>query len=225
MQMPQMRKSAATGIRNLALVGALILGSTNSYAQSTENLESLYWARQDSVIDRFSEADVNFMVGMISHHAQALIMSKLAPSNGASSSVQTLAARIINAQNDEIRIMQTWLSDRGQPVPQVHINGLKLMAHAEGHAHHDMHHDMPGMLTQEQLSELDAAKGEEFDRLFLKYMILHHRGAVTMVRDLLATDGAVRHDATYKLATDIHVDQITEIERMQQMLVALITGQ
>lgn len=220
-----MRKSAATGIRSLALVGALILGSTSSHAQSTEDLEALYWARQDSVIDRFSEADVHFMVGMISHHAQALIMSNLAPANGASSSVQTLAARIINAQNDEIRIMQTWLKDRGQPVPQVHIDGLKLMVHAEGHEHHDMHHDMPGMLTQEQLSELEAAKGAEFDRLFLKYMILHHRGAVTMVRDLLATDGAVRHDATYKLATDIHVDQITEIERMQQMLMALITGQ
>jgi len=193
--------------------------STICPAQSTEDLEALFWARQDSVIDRFSEADVAFMTGMIAHHAQALIMSRLAPENGASPAVQTLAARIINAQNDEIRIMQRWLEDRGQSVPQVHIEGLNLMIHTNGH------HDMPGMLTMEQLQELEQAQGADFDRLFLRYMIQHHRGAVTMVRDLLATDGAVRHDATYKLATDIHVDQITEIERMQQMLAATITGQ
>ncbi|MDE2834269.1 MAG: DUF305 domain-containing protein [Bacteroidota bacterium] len=210
-------------MRALVLAGGLLTMSTICPAQSTEDLESLFWARQDSVIDRFSEADVAFMTGMIGHHAQALIMSRLAPENGASPAVQTLAARIINAQNDEIRIMQRWLEDRGQSVPQVHIEGLNLMIHTNGH--HDGHHDMPGMLTMEQLQELEQAQGADFDRLFLRYMIQHHRGAVTMVRDLLATDGAVRHDATYKLATDIHVDQITEIERMQQMLAATITGQ
>ena len=225
--MPQMPKPEEMSARALLMAGALLLVSATCVAQTTEELEALYWARQDSVIDRFSEADVAFMNGMISHHAQALIMSRLAPENGAGPAVQTLAARIINAQNDEIRIMQRWLEDRGQPVPQVHIEGLNLMIHTNGHhdAHHDMHHDMPGMLTMKQLHELEQAKGDEFDRLFLRYMIQHHAGAVTMVRDLLATDGAVRHDATYKLATDIHVDQITEIERMQQMLAALITGQ
>ena len=218
-----MRRFSVIRVFGTILPSILLLASSASMAQSTEDLEALFWARQDSVIDRYSEADVDFMNGMIGHHAQALIMSNLAPVNDASPSIQTLAARIINAQNDEIKLMQTWLEDRGQQIPEVHIDGLKLMVHGSGH--HDGHGDMPGMVTMEQLRELEAAKGSEFDRLFLRYMIQHHRGAVTMVRELLATDGAVMHDATYKLATDIHVDQITEIERMQQMLAALIIGQ
>jgi len=187
-------------------------------AQENENmeaLEALYWQRQKEAMSRFTQADVDFMVGMIGHHAQALIMSRLAPTNGASSSVQTLAARIINAQNDEIALMQSWLRDREQAVPQVHIDGLNLMVHGGGdhHAHH-----MPGMLTQEQLEELAAAHGKEFDRLFLTYMIQHHDGAVTMVEELFSVDGAAQDEAAYKLASSIHVDQITEIARMQKML-------
>ena len=110
--------------------------------------------------------------------------------------------------------MQNWLRDREQAVPQVHIDGLNLMMHGGGdHGHH-----MPGMLTQEQLEELSAAQGMEFDRLFLTYMIQHHAGAVTMVEDLFAVDDAAQDEAAYKLASSIHVDQITEIARMQQML-------
>ncbi len=194
---------------------------------STEELEALYWARQKEAMSRYTPADVEFMVGMISHHAQALIMSRLAPENGASRAVEVLAARIINAQNDEISIMQTWLSDRGEAVPLVHIEGLNLMIHMkdgqasehQGHQHggHGAHH-MPGMLTQAQLEELAAARGAAFDRLFLQYMIQHHKGAVTMVEDLFAQDGAAQDEAAYKLASSIHVDQITEIARMQQML-------
>ena len=221
--MPGLLRSAPVFLGTLVIAGMFLLTPRSGVAQSANDLEALFWARKDSVLDRFSQADVDFMVGMIAHHAQALIMSKMAPENGASPTVQTLAARIINAQNDEIRIMQTWLEDRSQSVPQVHIEGTTLMLHGAGH--HGMHHDMPGMLTDEQLSELEAATGEEYDRLFLRYMIQHHMGAVTMVRELMATDGAVRHDDTYKLATDIHVDQVTEITRMQQMLMALITGQ
>jgi uncharacterized protein (DUF305 family) len=196
---------------------------------------------------RFTDADVEFVTGMISHHAQALIMSELAPSHGASQSVQTLAARIINAQRDEIALMQRWLNDRGQPVPQVKIDGLDLtiemkapegdregaaaheagMEHADhkdpapaaDHAMHDMEeHHMPGMLTQEQLEELAGAFGPEFDRLFLTYMIGHHAGAVTMVDDLFAVDGTGQDEAVFKLASDVQVDQITEINRMQLML-------
>lgn len=182
-------------------------------------LEARYWARQDSARLAYSQADVDFMDGMIGHHAQALIMSRLAPTNGASRAVQTLAARIINAQQDEIAAMQKWLRDRGRPVPEVHIDGLTLMLHG-GSGHHG-HHLMPGMLTDAQLRELAAARGRDFDRLFLTYMIQHHSGAVSMVDELFATDGAATGDATFKLASEIHVDQITEIARMRQMLEAL----
>lgn len=183
-------------------------------------LEARYWARQDSARRAYSQADVDFMDGMIGHHAQALIMSRLAPTNGASRSVQTLAARIINAQQDEIAAMQKWLRDRGRPVPEVHIDGLTLMLHGGAGGHHG-HHMMPGMLSDAQLRELAAARGPAFDRLFLTYMIQHHSGAVSMVDDLFATDGAATGDATFKLAAEIHVDQITEIARMRQMLEAL----
>ena len=218
-----------------------------SASLSNAEIEALYRARQDSARMRFTNADVEFVTGMISHHAQALIMSELAPTHGASQSVQTLAARIINAQRDEIALMQRWLADRGQPVPQVKIDGLNLtiemkspeggpsgtatheagMAHADhqepapaaDHSMHDMAgHHMPGMLTQAQLEELAAAFGPEFDRLFLTYMIGHHAGAVTMVEDLFAVDGTGQDEAVFKLASDVQVDQITEINRMQMML-------
>lgn len=181
---------------------------------STAALEALYWARMDSARMRFTEADVDFMTGMIGHHAQALVMSAMAPTHGASAGVQTLAARIINAQKDEIATMQQWLRDRGQPVPEVHIDGTTLMVHGAGD--HAMH--MPGMLTPAQIQELDAARGTDFDRLFLTYMIQHHGGAVTMVDDLFSTDGAGQDEAAFKLASDINVDQLTEIARMELML-------
>ena len=176
-----------------------------------------------------SDADAEFMSGMIHHHAQALVMSAFAPRNGAGSSVRTLAARIINAQKDEIRNMQTWLRDRGRPVPEVDENGAVHMpggdegmaagAHAMHGADHSM--QMPGMLSAEQMQELRAARGTDFDRLFLTYMIQHHQGAVTMVHELFATDGAAQDDLVFKIASDIQVDQITEINRMKLMLEAI----
>lgn len=182
-------------------------------------MEELFWARQDSARMNFTDDDVKFMTGMIAHHSQALIMSRLAPENGASSQVQTLAARIINAQKDEIRLMQTWLRDREQPVPEVHIDGLKMMIHGLGDDHMKMDHtNMMGMLSPQQLQELSEARGEEFDRLFLKYMIEHHKGAVHMVTKLFNTEGATRDEAAFRLASDIQVDQRTEIARMQLML-------
>lgn len=195
---------------------------------SPSEYEAVYRARTDSARMRFTEADVEFVTGMIGHHAQALIMSDLAPKNGASPQVQTLAARIINAQKDEIALMQQWLRDRGQPVPMVKIDGLHLMIDMSGpdgqmkHDMHDMHsgqgHMMPGMLTQAELEELAAAFGPEFDRLFLTGMIAHHGGAVTMVHELFAVDGAGQDEAVFKLASDVQVDQLTEIARMELML-------
>lgn len=180
---------------------------------SAAALEAVFRARRDSARQRYNEADVHFVQGMITHHSQALVMARLAPTHGASRDVQTLAARIINAQQDEIALMQRWLRDRGQPVPEVRIEGTTLVVSGAAHATH-----APGMLTDAQLTELDRARGEAFDRLFLTYMIQHHRGAVTMVHELFASDGAAQGAALYKLASDVQADQTTEIARMEQLL-------
>ena len=189
---------------------------TRPDAATAARLEALYRARADSALMHFHEADVHFMTGMINHHAQALVMSGFAPENGASETIQTLCARIINAQKDEINIMQEWLRDRDQEVPEIHIEDGHLMIHGPAHAMH-----MPGMLTDEQLDELRHARGRDFDRLFLEYMIMHHEGAVTMVLELFATDGAAQDDFVFKLASDIQADQGSEIDRMQKMLEAM----
>lgn len=173
-------------------------------------------ARADSAQWPYTQADVDFMTGMIGHHAQAIVMSRLAPTHDASPSIRILAERIINAQVDEIALMQMWLRDRGRVPPDP-------LDTAQAHTgHHGSHAMMPGMLTQEQLADLDAARGKEFDKLFLRYMIMHHQGAVTMVKDLLAVPGAAQDETTFKLASDINADQQTEIARMQQMLFALL---
>jgi uncharacterized protein (DUF305 family) len=157
------------------------------------------------------------MSTMIPHHGQALVMARMAPTHDAGPSIRTLAERIINAQQDEIAIMQQWLRDRGQPVPEPHPTGLAMTG--AGHAHG---HAMPGMLTEAQLKQLDQARGREFDRLFLSFMIQHHNGAVSMVRELIGSTGAAQDDTVFKLASDINVDQTTEVDRMQKMLAALL---
>lgn len=189
-------------------------GTAGAAPLSTAELDSLYRARMASARARHSAADVRFMTGMIGHHAQALVMAGMAPTHGASGPIQTLAARIINAQRDEIATMQQWLRDRSEPVPEVHIMGTMVMLHGAG----DEMPMMPGMLTPEQMNQLDAARGAAFDRLFLTFMIQHHLGAVSMVNDLFATDGAARDETVFKLASDVQVDQRTEIARMQLML-------
>ncbi|HEX6965501.1 MAG TPA: DUF305 domain-containing protein [Gemmatimonadaceae bacterium] len=176
-------------------------------------------ARADSVRHPYTQADIDFMSGMIGHHAQAILMAGWAPTHGASPSVQTLCARILNAQRDEIRTMQTWLRDRRQPVPQPMSDGMTVMVN--GAPHMMM---MPGMLTEAQLKQLDAAKGPEFDRLFLTFMIQHHRGAISMVKKLFGTNGAAQDELVFKLASDINVDQTTEVARMQRMLAAILFG-
>lgn len=186
-------------------------------AAASAELEALYWARVDSARARYTEADVRFMTDMIAHHAQAVVMSRLAPERGASASIRILAARIINAQQDEIGIMQQWLRDRGEAVPEVHITGTTLMVHGAGD--HALH--MPGMITDAELRDLASAEAGVFDRLFLMYMIRHHRGAIAMVRDLFAVDGAGQDPAVFKFASDVHVDQATEVARMELMLAAL----
>lgn len=176
-------------------------------------------AKADSVRLPYTAADVAFMSGMIAHHSQAIVMAGWAKSHGASEAVQTLCARIINAQTDEIVAMQRWLRDRNQPVPEANPNGMRMTM---GGMTHDML--MPGMLTEAQMNELNASKGADFDRLFLQFMIQHHRGAISMVHDLFATYGAAQDDLIFKFASDVNVDQTTEIARMQKMLAAAVFG-
>ncbi|MGH7665324.1 MAG: DUF305 domain-containing protein [Gemmatimonadaceae bacterium] len=176
-------------------------------------------ARADSIRYPYTEADIRFMTGMIGHHAQAITMSRWAATHGASAAVQTLAGRIINGQKDEINTMQRWLRYRLQPVPEPHVAGKGMTMHGGDHAML-----MPGMLTGAQMNELDAARGREFDRLFLIFMIQHHGGAVEMVKDLFASRGAAQDETVFKFASDVNVDQSTEIDRMQKMLAALMFG-
>ena len=187
---------------------------------SLAKLEALYKARLDSSRMRFTPADVNFVTSMIAHHAQAIEMSNLVPDRTTSESMKILAGRIINAQNDEISWMQRWLRDRRQPVPEVHVMEGRVMVHGAGD--HTMH--APGMLTPQQMGQLRDARGTEFDRLFLTFMIQHHRGATAMVKQLFATDGAAQDEEVFKLAADVEADQTSEIERMQLMLKALAGG-
>lgn len=165
---------------------------------------------------RHTDADVHFMTVMIGHHAQALEMARLAPERAATPAVRTLAARILNGQQDEIATMQRWLRDRGQPVPDAHG------AAAHHHHGHDASAPMPGMLSDAQMRQLAAARGEAFDRLFLSYMIQHHQGAVSMVTTLFGTNGAGQEETVFRFATDVNVDQKTEIARMRRMLADLI---
>jgi uncharacterized protein (DUF305 family) len=171
----------------------------------------------DSVRRSYTLADIDFMTHMIGHHAQAIAMSRMAPTHDASSSIQILAERIINAQRDEIATMQRWLEDRNLPLPDsagsAHDHG--------GHGTHAML--MPGMLTPGQMRALEAARGAEFDRLFLTLMIQHHEGAVTMVRQLFGSAGAAQEDTIFKFASDVSVDQTTEVARMRRMLAAMAT--
>ncbi len=195
-------------------------GQEQPEESKNSNLEDKYWATVNSKRNSYTQADVNFMIGMIAHHSQAIIMSRLAPTHGASKQVQKLAARIINTQKGEINRMQLWLKRRNEPVPKVKINGLQMMITLPGE-HRSMHHkhmNMPGMLSQKQLKRLANAYGAEFNRLFLNYMIQHHSGALFMVEKLVNTPGAAQGTMTYHLASGIQGSQRTEIARMKRML-------
>ena len=180
-------------------------------------------ARADSVRQYYNQADVDFMTGMIGHHAQALVMARMAPEQASSEAIKTLAARIINAQRDEIELMQRWLRERDEPVPHVGEGGeTEMLGEHGGHRGHHGDEPMAGMLTPVQMQKLREARGEQWDRLFLTYMIQHHKGALVMVDELFSSPGAGQGDAIFKIASDIGADQASEIDRMQRMLEALV---
>ena len=161
----------------------------------------------------YTDADVDFMSGMIPHHAQAVIMAGWAPSHGARKDVAIFCERIVVGQRDEIATMQTWLRDRGLPVPDAASTRHRMKMNG-------MEHDMlmPGMLTDEEMAALDRARGPEFDRLFLTGMIGHHQGAIDMVDVLFKAYGAAQDELVFKFASDVYADQSIEIDRMHQML-------
>lgn len=143
-------------------------------------------------------------------------MAGWAESHGASKSLQIFCGRIALGQTAEIGLMQQWLKERNQRVPEADPRGMKMDMGGMDHFV-----SMPGMLTDEQMKQLDAAHGVAFDRLFLGFMMQHHRGALTMVEKLMATPGAAQDEIVFKFSNDVQADQTTEIERMQQMLDAL----
>jgi uncharacterized protein (DUF305 family) len=158
---------------------------------------------------QFTPADAKFMQGMIHHHAQAVDMTQLLATRTQSADMKKLALRIELSQNDEMKMMRRWLEVRGQEVPGEHAH------HMPGAPM------MPGMLSADEMARLAAAKGTEFDRLFLEGMIKHHAGALTMVQELFATAGAGQDSEIYAFASDVDADQRMEIDRMAAMLAAI----
>lgn len=150
-------------------------------------------------------ADIKFMQGMIGHHAQAVEMVALINDRTANPNMKMLGLRIQVSQDDEMDMMRKWLAERGAAIPGPH-------------AHHEPGGFMPGMLTPGEMAALAAAKGVEFDRLFLQGMIKHHAGAITMVEELFKSPGAGQEGGIFAFASDVDADQRMEIDRMSAML-------
>lgn len=168
--------------------------------------------RADTNRAGYSAADVEFMQGMIGHHAQALEMTGLVAGRAATPGLSLLAERIQVSQQDEIKRMQQWLRVRGEQVPCVE----------PGHQHDDMMHVMmPGMATPAEMERLAAANGIAFDRLFLSLMIRHHQGALAMVADFFGARGAAQEPEIFQMANDVDADQRAEIARMEALLATL----
>ncbi len=155
-----------------------------------------------------SPADVEFMQGMIIHHAQAVEMTALIEWHTQNKELRTLGERISRSQSDEIRFMKRWLEARGQPTAMA-MHGTHMPSH---------NMLMPGMLTANQMDAFGKANDKEFDRLFLSGMIQHHNGALVMVKELFDTPGAGEDAELFNFATDIDSGQRAEIRVMEKML-------
>ena len=189
----------------------LLLAATKAYAQNPMTMDHRHMAGMSMDLPPvsipsgaiFTEADVRFMQGMIAHHAQAIFMSRLAAAHDATQHLVKFAQKIDQSQQAEIRLMQQWLRANGQFAPDT--SAWRQMS-------------MPGMLTTEQLAQLDAAKGVEFDRLFLRFMIQHHEGALKMVSDLFDSPRAGQDIDVSVFANDVQTVQTAEIGTMRRML-------
>lgn len=163
-----------------------------------------------------SRKDVEFMQGMIMHHAQAVEMTAFIESRTENKEIRLLGARISQSQSDEMSFMKRWLENRGEVIspamPEMN------MSEVNDSSHHNHHMMMPGMLTPKQMTALKNAKGREFDQLFLKGMIQHHQGALVMVKELFETSGAGQDAEIFNFATDVDSGQRAEIKRMETLL-------
>jgi uncharacterized protein (DUF305 family) len=160
-----------------------------------------------SALPGHTAADIRFMTGMIGHHQQALVMCGWAGSHGAGDAVRILCGRIVVAQQDEIAFMRRWLQERREPVPDTA---------------HTMHGPlMPGMLTADELAELDRTRGPAYDEALLRAMIRHHQGAITMVEQLIDTPGAAQDAELFRFVADVNADQSTEIDAMTRLLAGM----
>lgn len=205
--------AAATLLAVLSSVGAPVAMAQGGRAPAGA-LSPAEVAKADGGIAPFTPADVHFMQGMIGHHSQAVVMAGWAVSHGASPTIQTLCERIIVSQSDEIAFMSRWLGERKQTVP----DAKQMQEHAKMGMSMAMHDMMPGMLTAEQMAQLDKSRGPDFDRYFLTYMIQHHKGALSMVEALFGSQGAGQDEDIFKFASDVASDQTAEIDRMTGML-------
>ena len=207
-----------------SMAGALRLAATAAYAQQTASgsvsvvqpgapgtPSRRLPPSTSAVTPQRSQADIEFMQGMIMHHAQAVEMTALIPSHTENKEIRALGARISLSQSDEIKFMKRWLVARGEPIsmampgmPDMKKNGEPM--------------GMPGMLTPEQMDALRQARGAEFDRKFLTGMIQHHNGALVMVKDLFDTPGAGQDAELFDFATDADNSQRAEIRIMENML-------
>jgi len=195
---PTRRSITATALALLALI-VIRPSSTQAQQHSMSGMNHIMVPEGAA----YTVADVEFMQGMIAHHAQAIYMSRLAESHGANPRLLKLANKIDQSQVAEIRIMQQWLRSNGQTAPDT--SSWRTMR-------------MAGMLTDDQIKALDASKGVEFDRAFLTYMIQHHEGALQMVKDLFATPRAGQEVDVNVFANDVVSVQTAEIGAMRQML-------
>lgn len=181
----------------------------------------------------YTKADIDFVQGMIVHHAQAVVMSDWAPTRGVQSNFLILCKRIALSQRDEITMMQQWLVDRHLPTPDplhmlhgssslvtdrssMHMPGMDMGAHPMM---------MSGMLSPDEMRQLEAARGIEFDRLYLTGMVKHHQGALDMVATLFSAPGSGQQPELSGFATDVDASQRAQMTRMEAMLKTINTSQ
>ena len=189
-----------------AILVSMASTSSVASAQGGHDMAGMHKMGPEIVIPpgaRYTKADVEFMQGMIAHHAQAIVMSRMAEANGANPQVLKLSRKIDQSQVPEIQIMQEWLRRYKQFAPDTSSW---------------QHMQMTGMLTTEQMKELEVAKGVAFDRAFLKYMIMHHEGALIMVKDLFASPLAGQEVDVSVFANDVVTAQTAEIGIMRRLL-------
>jgi uncharacterized protein (DUF305 family) len=212
-----------------ALVMFIVLFSLSTYAQTPEVREPVVVrpgapgqptkalpATTRATLPPLSKKDVEFMQGMIMHHAQAVEMTALIDERTQNKDIRLIGERISKSQSGEIEFMERWLEIRGQPVsaPMPGSHG----EHAADTHRAEHHMLMPGMLTPKQMEALRKARGTEFDRLFLTGMIQHHNGALAMLKDLFNSPGAGQDAELFNFASDVDSGQRAEIRSMQTLL-------